>query len=606
MFPQIFGKYVLERELASGGMARVYLATLRGAVGFEKRLVVKQIRPELALDEAFVRRFVEEAKIAVELSHPNIVPVYELGVEQGIYYIAMELCEGLTLTEILMETGPLDPAEGAHVGIEICRALDYAHRRGGIVHRDVTPRNVLLDEEGAVRLIDFGIAAPVTGARAHLPQEVFGSPGHMPPEQIRGERLTPATDVFAVGALLIEAWTGRPPFRRGSFEASAAALKEPLPALGVEHPELSSVAEVVAQAVALNALERPQEAEALARKLRDFSRQFDSGDVAKRLGQRVHRARRQLRSSVPWLPGDSSGPLTPAASPRALLSSRPPAHGPRTPVTPPMPSPATPPGAVPITRTFAAREDLVEWTRKIASIPPLASEPDTELAASPSLPPPLSAASELDEPTTRALSRPKTPIPVASRRFSWAAAVAGAAGLGLAALLSWSGRGPSSATGSASPVVESLRRAPLAAAPPAGAASSTPPVAPPSALASLRMAPAPLAALSASLSAPSHSSPAAARSPVPGSGGAAATDLVSASLKLTADPPASVTIVGPHVSETLVTPVRALKLAPGAYAVTFRSATFAEPVAARIELAAGASRSIHADFRAAVPTVVVR
>src|ERR1041384_3218777 len=237
MFPQIFGKYVLERELAAGGMARVYLATLRGAVGFEKRLVVKQIRPELSSDDAFVRRFVEEAKNAVELSHPNIVPVYELGVELGVYYIAMELCEGLTLTEILNETGPLDAAEGAYVGIEICRALDYAHRRGGIVHRDVTPRNVLLDEEGAVRLIDFGIAAPVTAAGSAERIEVFGSPGHMPPEQLRGERLTPATDVFAVGALLIEAWTGRPPFRRGSFEASADALKERLPSIATEHAE---------------------------------------------------------------------------------------------------------------------------------------------------------------------------------------------------------------------------------------------------------------------------------------------------------------------------------------------------------------------------------
>ncbi|HEY6080122.1 MAG TPA: serine/threonine-protein kinase, partial [Polyangiaceae bacterium] len=416
MFPQIFGKYVLERELASGGMARVYLATLRGAVGFEKRLVVKQIRPELALDEAFVRRFVEEAKIAVELSHPNIVPVYELGVEQGIYYIAMELCEGLTLTEILMETGPLDPAEGSHVGVEICRALDYAHRRGGIVHRDVTPRNVLLDEEGAVRLIDFGIAAPVSGARADERIEVFGSPGHMPPEQIRGLRLTPATDVFAVGALLIEAWTGRPPFRRGSFEASAAALHEPLPPLQGEHPELEPVAEVIMQAVALNAAERPQDAEVLARKLRDFSRQFDSGDVAKRLGQRVKRARRRLRSSLPWLPGEPSGPLTPAASPRALASSRPP---PRTPATPPMP--VTGSGSSPITRTFAASGDLVEWTRKLASVPPLASDQDDTPA--PSVPP---SEVELDELATRAIPTPLKP-PAAQRRVPWPAL-----GIGLA------------------------------------------------------------------------------------------------------------------------------------------------------------------------------
>src|SRR6187401_239235 len=133
MFPQIFGKYVLEREIAAGGMARVFLATLRGAVGFEKRLVVKQIRPELAADEAFVQRFVGEAKTAVELSHPNIVPVYELGVEQGVYFIAMEFAEGLTLAELLRASGPLSPEEGAYLGVEILRALDYAHRRAAVV-----------------------------------------------------------------------------------------------------------------------------------------------------------------------------------------------------------------------------------------------------------------------------------------------------------------------------------------------------------------------------------------------------------------------------------------------------------------------------------------
>src|SRR6187551_2594418 len=186
MFPQIFGKYVLEREIAAGGMARVYLATLRGAVGFEKRLVVKQIRTELASDEAFVTRFVEEAKTAVELSHPNIVPVYELGVEQGVYYIAMEYCPGVTLAEILFETGPLEPDEGAYLGAEVCRALDYAHRRASIVHRDVTPRNVLIDDEGAIRLIDFGIAAPVASSADAGRREIFGSPGHMPPEQLYG------------------------------------------------------------------------------------------------------------------------------------------------------------------------------------------------------------------------------------------------------------------------------------------------------------------------------------------------------------------------------------------------------------------------------------
>src|SRR5438477_5672885 len=144
MHPQPFGKYVLERPLARGGMARVLLATLRGADGFEKKLVVKQIRDDLALDEEFVRRFVDEAKTTVALSHPNIVPVYELGVEQGVYFLAMELVEGVTVAELLDVGGPLLPEEGAYLGIEVCRALDYAHRRMQVVHRDVTPRNVMV------------------------------------------------------------------------------------------------------------------------------------------------------------------------------------------------------------------------------------------------------------------------------------------------------------------------------------------------------------------------------------------------------------------------------------------------------------------------------
>src|SRR5271154_2723415 len=118
MYPQVFGKYVLEKELARGGMARLLLATLRGAGGFEKKLVVKQIRDDLASDENFVKRFVEEAKTTVALSHPNIVPVYQLGVEQGPYFLAMELVVGVSISELL--EGPvLSPEEGAYVGVEV-------------------------------------------------------------------------------------------------------------------------------------------------------------------------------------------------------------------------------------------------------------------------------------------------------------------------------------------------------------------------------------------------------------------------------------------------------------------------------------------------------
>jgi serine/threonine protein kinase len=562
MFPQIFGKYVLEREIAAGGMARVYLATLRGAVGFEKRLVVKQIRSELASDEGFVQRFVEEAKTAVELSHPNIVPVYELGVEQGIYYMAMEFCEGLTLAEILSETGPLDAEEGAYVGVEICRALDYAHRRAGIVHRDVTPRNVLIDDEGAVRLIDFGIAAPA--AREDEPgeaaREVFGSPGHMPPEQLRGDRLTPSTDVFAVGVLLIEAWTGRPPFRRPSFAESAEALKSTPEAIDRYCPGLSPIADLIRSAIALDPKNRPEQAEALSRPLRDFLRGADSGDIARRLGQRVRRARRRSQSSVPWLVGEisSSGPLTPALIP------------------------LTPTGASPVTRTFAARDDLVEWTRRLSSSPPEASKASGNVSPT-AAPEPGSGSPRTSVPPREARPRQTALLGLA------ALGLAGALGVALAGSRSASERLPSPAPVTASAAVSVEQRA--APAELRALAEVAPPLPEPPALHSVRRSPAATPRPSSAVAAVSVANSEAE---------------TSSTLKLTSDLPAVVTVQGERVAETRPTPVRALRIPSGSYTVTFSSDTYSAPIATRITLEPGTMRSVHADFRDAVPRVNVR
>jgi serine/threonine-protein kinase len=562
MFPQIFGKYVLEREIAAGGMARVYLATLRGAVGFEKRLVVKQIRPELAVDGAFVRRFVEEAKTAVELSHPNIVPVYELGVEQGIYYIAMEHCPGVTLADVLAYTGPLDPKEGATVGAEVCRALDYAHRRAGIVHRDVTPRNVLLDDEGAVRLIDFGIAAPVepTSGRA---REVFGSPGHMPPEQLRGEALTPAADVFAVGALLIEAFTGTAPFRRGSAEASAQALRTAPPRLDVAVPALAPVADLVARSVALDVSARPVDAEELGRGLRDFARDADSGEIARRLGARVRRVRAKLeRESDP---------------PRANSAID------ATSVRDSTPGLVTPAGLTPTTKTFAARDEMVEWTRKLSSAPPPpAGEGTRRLPPGSSAPPP---ASERAERSGRPLGR------IAGLAVALALVAGLGARLATPRAEAPAARPPADASPAAlrpPPPVSSVRAEPPAAPEP----PSPRPVPEPRSLTSTPTPPRPTASESAT----------APALPVP----PAPEPAVSATLKLTSDPPAMVSVEGPGFSQTSPTPLRALPLAPGAYRVSFRSETYGSPVSGQVTLGPGARRSVHADFRAAVPTLTVR
>jgi eukaryotic-like serine/threonine-protein kinase len=327
MYPQVFGKYVLERELARGGMARVVLATLRGAGGFEKRLVVKQIRDELACDDEFVRRFVEEAKTTVALAHPNIVPVYELGVELGTYFLAMEFVEGVSLAELLRAApGRLTPHEGAYIGIEVCRALDYAHRRVGVVHRDVTPRNVMVDEEGQIKVIDFGIASPVaTAASGH---GIFGSPGHMPPEQMAGGELTAAADVFAVAVLLMELWDGRPPFRRRTVDEIEAAMRAAHPKASDVDVRLLPLDDTMASAMSLDPQSRPQQADDLGRALRRFLSGVDLGDVARQLGDRVREAR--------------AHPPTIATEPRPGLQ-RPPSR----------------PTATQIgTKTFAARDEV--------------------------------------------------------------------------------------------------------------------------------------------------------------------------------------------------------------------------------------------------------
>jgi serine/threonine protein kinase len=292
MYPQIFGKYVLEKELAMGGMARVLLATLRGAGGFEKRLVVKQIRDELAVDHEFVQRFVEEAKTTVALSHPNIVPVYELGIEMGTYYLAMELVDGVSVDVLLGknaagERQKLSPEEGAYIGVEMCRALDYAHRRMQVVHRDITPRNVMVDEEGQVKLIDFGIAARASVAG----QDVFGTPGHMPPEQMNRQEVGPATDIFAVAVLLMELWGGVAPFRRKTPAECMVQMNLPHPKPSSIDPRLLPLDAIIGSAMALDKAERPKTADDLGRVLRKFLQDTDLGDVARKLGARVREAR---------------------------------------------------------------------------------------------------------------------------------------------------------------------------------------------------------------------------------------------------------------------------------------------------------------------------
>jgi serine/threonine protein kinase len=375
-------------------MARVVLATLRGAGGFEKKLVVKQIRDELAFDDDFTRRFVEEAKTTVALSHPNIVPVYELGVEQGVYFLAMELVEGASLAELIGKGQRLSPDEGAYVGVEVCRALDYAHRKMQVVHRDITPRNVMIDEEGQVKIIDFGIAGRVLDLGVGNAR-VFGSPGHMPPEQMRGDPIGPAADVFAVAALLLEAWSGKAPFRKKKIEDVEAALARPHPKPSDADARLVPIDDVIARSLALDPNARPQHAEELGRALRKFLMGSDTGDLARSLGERVRalRAKEEGERERERDAGDT-GKQRPISS--ADLE----------------------------TKTFAVRDEAKKWSE-----PPASDDdagPSTRKLESGSSAPPKAQDAPIETLATRPIEtpvdKPKPRAPVASAsRTRWTA-----------------------------------------------------------------------------------------------------------------------------------------------------------------------------------------
>lgn len=209
--PLAFGKYRLHHRIARGGMGEVFRASLVGELGFEKPLVIKTILPELAAQPRFIEMFAAEAKTAVALSHGNIVPIYELGRAEDTFYIVMGYVDGPSVAELLAVHRRRGHPPPLSVALSIIRGvlsgLAYAHTeepgRPAVVHRDVTPRNVMVDRSGQVRIVDFGIASPVRATAAVR----AGSTGYVAPEQVRGQAVDPRADVFSTGCLLYELLT---------------------------------------------------------------------------------------------------------------------------------------------------------------------------------------------------------------------------------------------------------------------------------------------------------------------------------------------------------------------------------------------------------------
>jgi eukaryotic-like serine/threonine-protein kinase len=239
----ISGRYQLGDRLGSGGMSTVYKAVDRV---LERTVAVKVLAEHLSDDEKFVARFRREALAVARLIHPNIVQVYDTGVDEGRHYIVMEYVEGRSGAQLLQSRGRLGPEAAVEIGVQACAGLEYAHRQG-IIHRDVKPGNLMVlggpagrrgapptdapTDEMTVKLTDFGIARAAEQTRLTQVGSVVGTAAYLAPEQARGEEATPAADVYALGVVIYQLLTGRLPWE-GTTLAELAIRREnerPLP-----------------------------------------------------------------------------------------------------------------------------------------------------------------------------------------------------------------------------------------------------------------------------------------------------------------------------------------------------------------------------------------
>ncbi|MBM7581901.1 serine/threonine-protein kinase [Caldicoprobacter guelmensis] len=253
------GRYELEEKIGSGGMAIVYKAKCHL---LKRHVAVKVLRPELVEDEEFVARFKRESQAAASLSHPNIVNIYDVGEENGVYYIVMEYIKGKTLKEYIREKGKLDWEEAVRIAIQICSALKHAHKNG-IIHRDIKPQNILVSEDGTVKVTDFGIARAVTSATVTMAgTNVMGSVHYFSPEQARGGHVDAKSDLYSLGIVLYEMVTGTVPFE-GDTAVSVALkhIQEKVKPPGELNPDIpKSLQDVIEKAIEKDPNKRYQSA----------------------------------------------------------------------------------------------------------------------------------------------------------------------------------------------------------------------------------------------------------------------------------------------------------------------------------------------------------
>lgn len=247
---RINDRYEIIKSIGEGGMANVYLAI---DVILNRQVAVKILRGDLANDEKFIRRFQREALSASSLSHPNIVEMYDVGEDNGNYYIVMEYVEGRTLKQLLKKRGHLTVGEAVDIMLQLTDGMSHAHD-SYIIHRDLKAQNIMIQENGQIKITDFGIAMALNSTQLTQTNSVMGSVHYLPPEQASGKGSTIKSDIYSIGILFYELLTGILPFKgENAVEIALKQMKEPIPSVRKQNPNIpQSVENIILKATAKN------------------------------------------------------------------------------------------------------------------------------------------------------------------------------------------------------------------------------------------------------------------------------------------------------------------------------------------------------------------
>jgi serine/threonine-protein kinase len=306
----VLGKYRLIAELGHGGMAEVYLAVAQGPAGFNKLVVIKQIRPQLATDPEFLSMFLDEARLAARLSHPNVVQTNEVGQDADRYFIAMEYLEGQPLNRILHRIGRdggLTLAMHLRIIVDMLTGLHHAHELTdfdgtplNVVHRDVTPHNVFVTYDGQIKVVDFGIAKAMNSSAETRLGVVKGKVAYMAPEQARGERVDRRADIFSAGVMLWEAATGRRLWKGiPDLTVLHRLINGDIPSPCSIDPEVSEDLEkIVMKALALKREDRYATAVDLATAIEDLLERMGDKNSLREVGKLVARHFEDNRTKI--------------------------------------------------------------------------------------------------------------------------------------------------------------------------------------------------------------------------------------------------------------------------------------------------------------------